>query len=315
MSLTLIETAIPGATLFRRGKVREVYEAGDGKHLVMIASDRLSAFDVVLPTPIPEKGRVLTQLSNFWFARTSAIVPNHIVETDLARLPEPFRSQPELAERSVLVRRCERVDVECVARGYVSGSAWAEYRRSGTIAGERMPRGLRESERLDDPIFTPATKAVTGHDENISRAQLAALVGHELARRLEELTLALYRSAHAYALGRGLILADTKFEFGFDQAGAGAPGGGAPASEARSDATLVLIDEALTPDSSRYWDAARYRPGTTPASFDKQYVRDFLTQGGWDKEPPAPALPPEIVEGTSLRYLECYERVVGKPLG
>ena len=315
MSLTLIETAIPGATLFRRGKVREVYEAGDGKHLVMIASDRLSAFDVVLPTPIPEKGRVLTQLSNFWFARTSAIVPNHIVETDLARLPEPFRSQPELAERSVLVRRCERVDVECVARGYVSGSAWAEYRRSGTIAGERMPRGLRESERLDDPIFTPATKAVTGHDENISRAQLAALVGHELARRLEELTLALYRSAHAYALGRGLILADTKFEFGFDQAGAGAPGGGAPASEARSEATLVLIDEALTPDSSRYWDAARYRPGTTPASFDKQYVRDFLTQGGWDREPPAPALPPEIVEGTSLRYLECYERVVGKPLG
>ena len=315
MSLTLIETAIPGATLFRRGKVREVYEAGDGKHLVMIASDRLSAFDVVLPTPIPEKGRVLTQLSNFWFARTSAIVPNHIVETDLARLPEPFRSQPELAERSVLVRRCERVDVECVARGYVSGSAWAEYRRSGTIAGERMPRGLRESERLDDPIFTPATKAVTGHDENISRAQLAALVGHELARRLEELTLALYRSAHAYALGRGLILADTKFEFGFDQAGAGAPGGGAPASEARSEATLVLIDEALTPDSSRYWDAARYRPGTTPASFDKQYVRDFLTQSGWDKEPPAPALPPEIVEGTSLRYLECYERVVGKPLG
>ncbi len=292
---TVTETRIGGAKLFRKGKVREVYEAGDGLY-VMVASDRLSAFDVVLPTPIPQKGRVLTQLSNFWFERTKGIVPNHLVETDLRRFPEPFRSRAELDGRAVLVRACERIDVECVARGYVSGSAWAEYVKNGTIAGERMPRGLSESERLPDPIFTPATKAMTGHDENISRAQLAALVGHDVAKRLEEVTLAMYRAAHAYALGRGLILADTKFELGWH------------------DGTLTLIDEVLTPDSSRYWDSARYRPGSTPPSFDKQYVRDFLVASGWNKEPPAPKLPPEVVEGTSQRYLECYERVVGRPL-
>jgi phosphoribosylaminoimidazole-succinocarboxamide synthase len=293
--MTVAETRIPGAKLFRKGKVREVYEAGDGMY-VMVASDRLSAFDVVLPTPIPHKGRVLTQLSNFWFERTEHLVPNHIVETDLSRFPEPFRSRRELDGRAVLVRACDRVDIECVARGYVSGSAWAEYAKAGTIAGERMPRGLRESERLPDPIFTPATKAMTGHDENISRAQLAAMVGRDLAKRLEEVTLAVYRSAHAYALGRGLILADTKFELGFHEG------------------TLTLIDELITPDSSRYWDAERYRPGGTPPSFDKQYVRDFLVASGWDREPPAPALPPEVVEGTSQRYRECYERVVGRPL-
>lgn len=292
---TIVETAVPGATLFRRGKVRDVYEAGHGD-LVMVASDRLSAFDVVLPTPIPHKGRVLTQLSNLWFQRTKNIVTNHVVETVLDHFPEPFRSRPELGGRAVLVKRCERVDIECVARGYVSGSAWAEYRGRGTIAGERMPAGLRESERLDDPIFTPATKAITGHDENISRAQLAAMVGADLARHLEETTIALYRAAHAFALGRGLILADTKFEFGFH------------AGE------LTLIDEALTPDSSRYWDAERYRVGETPPSYDKQYVRDFLTASGWNREPPAPVLPPEVVEGTSERYLECYERIAGRRL-
>ncbi|MDE3102467.1 MAG: phosphoribosylaminoimidazolesuccinocarboxamide synthase [Chloroflexota bacterium] len=292
---TVTETKIPGAKLFRKGKVREVYDAGEGK-LVMVASDRLSAFDVVLPTPIPQKGRVLTQLSNFWFGRTSSIIPNHLLETDLARFPEPFRSRRELEGRSVLVRRCERVDIECVARGYVSGSAWSEYVKDGTIAGERMPRGLAESEKLPDPIFTPATKAVTGHDENISRAQLAAMVGADLAKRLEDVTIALYRAAHAYALGRGLILADTKFEFG------------------SAGEELTLIDEILTPDSSRYWDSARYAPGTTPPSYDKQYVRDFLTASGWNREPPAPALPAEVVEGTTQRYLECYERLVGTPL-
>ncbi|MDE3113228.1 MAG: phosphoribosylaminoimidazolesuccinocarboxamide synthase [Chloroflexota bacterium] len=292
---TVTETKIPGATLFRKGKVREVYEAGDGR-LVMVASDRLSAFDAVLPTPIPQKGRVLTQLSNFWFGRTANIIPNHLVETDLRRFPEPFRSRPELEGRAVLVRRCERIDIECVARGYVSGSAWSEYVKDGTVAGERLPRGLQESDRLADPIFTPATKAMTGHDENISRAQLAAVVGAELAKRLEDVTIALYRAAHAYALGKGLILADTKFEFGFD------------------GQQLTLIDEILTPDSSRYWDAARYKPGTTPPSYDKQYVRDFLTASGWNKEPPAPALPKEVVEGTTQRYIECYERIVGKPL-
>jgi len=291
----LTEAKIKGAKLFRRGKVREVYEAGNGL-LVMVASDRLSAFDVVLPTPIPEKGRVLTQLSNFWFGKTKAIVPNHLVETDLAKFPEPFRSRPDLEGRSVLVRHCERIDIECVARGYISGSAWSEYRKDGTVAGERLPRGLQESAKLDEPIFTPATKAMTGHDENISRAQLAAIVGHDLAKQLEDVTIALYRWAHAYALGRGLILADTKFEFG------------------HRDGILTLIDEIFTPDSSRYWDSARYRPGETPPSFDKQYVRDFLVASGWNKEPPAPKLPPEVVEGTSQRYLQCYERVVGKPL-
>jgi len=295
MSTTITRSSVPGATLFRRGKVRDVYEAGHG-NLVMVASDRLSAFDVVLPTPIPQKGRVLTQLSNFWFDRLKPVLPNHLVETELEHFPEPFRSARDLAARAVLVKRCERVDIECVARGYVSGSAWAEYAKHGTIAGERMPAGLRESERLADPIFTPATKAITGHDENISRAQLAAMVGHDLARQLEDVTIALYRAAHAYALGRGLILADTKFELGFHVG------------------VLTLIDEALTPDSSRYWDAERYQPGSTPPSFDKQYVRDFLTASGWNREPPAPALPPHVVEGTSQRYLECYERIVGRPL-
>jgi len=286
---------VPGAALFREGKVRDVYEAGDGR-LLMVASDRLSAFDVVLPTPIPDKGRVLTQLSNFWFGETGQIVPNHLLETDHQKMPEPFRSHPELAGRSVLVRKCERIDIECVARGYISGSAWAEYRKDGTVAGERLPRGLEESARLDDPIFTPATKADTGHDENISRAQLAATVGRDLAKRLEDVTIALYRYAHAYALGRGLILADTKFEFGM------------------AGDELVLIDEALTPDSSRYWDSALYRPGGSPPSFDKQFVRDFLLASGWDREPPGPALPEEVVAGTTERYRQAYERITGRAL-
>jgi phosphoribosylaminoimidazole-succinocarboxamide synthase len=292
---TLAASAVPNATLFRHGKVREVYEAGPDK-LVLVASDRLSAFDVVLPTPIPDKGRVLTQLSSFWFGRTTKIVANHLLETDVAKFPAPFRGRRELAGRSVLVKRAERIDYECVARGYLSGSAWAEYQREGTVAGERLPRGLQESARLDDPIFTPATKAITGHDENISRAQLAAALGRELAKQLEEATIALYRHAHAYALGRGLILADTKFEFGL------------------IDGALTLIDEALTPDSSRYWDAATYRPGGAPPSYDKQYVRDFLNAQGWGHEPPGPKLPAEVVRGTSERYRECYRRLTGDPL-
>ncbi len=293
--MTLLESSIPGATLFRHGKVREVYEAGPDR-LVMVASDRLSAFDVVLPTPIPDKGRVLTQLSNFWFGRTEKIVPNHLVETDLAKFPAPFRDHKELAGRSVLVRKAERVDFECVARGYLAGSGWAEYRKEGTVAGERLARGLQESARLDDPIFTPATKAITGHDENISRAQLAAMLGRELATQLEDTTIALYRHAHAYALGQGLILADTKFEFGL------------------IDGQLVLIDEALTPDSSRYWDAATYRPGSAPPSYDKQFVRDYLDAQGWRHEPPGPELPPEVVRGTSDRYRECYRKLTGTAL-
>ena len=294
-SAAVTRSNVPGAVLFREGKVREVYEAGTDR-LVIVASDRLSAFDVVLPTPIPDKGRVLTQLSNFWFEQTKHVVPNHLVETELAKFPEPFRSQRDLAGRSVLVRRCERVDIECVARGYISGSAWSEYKKDGTVAGERLPRGLEESARLEEPIFTPATKAVTGHDENISRAQLAALVGRDLAKRLEEVTLALYRFAHAYALGQGVVLADTKFEFGF------------------AGEQLTLIDEALTPDSSRYWDTALYRPGGSPPSFDKQFVRDHLIASGWDREPPGPALPDDVVRGTSERYREAYRKITGRAL-
>ena len=293
--MNLTTSAIPDATLFRHGKVREVYAAGPGQ-LVLVASDRLSAFDVVLPTAIPDKGRVLTQLSNFWFGRTATIVPNHLLETDLANFPAPFSRHGELAGRAVLVRRAERIDFECVARGYLAGSGWAEYQKTGTVAGEPLPAGLQESARLAEPIFTPATKAASGHDENISRAQLADTLGQQLATRLEEVTLALYRHAHAYALSKGLILADTKFEFGL-------LGG-----------ELLLIDEALTPDSSRYWDAATYRPGGAPPSYDKQFVRDFLNAQGWDHEPPGPELPADVVRGTSDRYRECYRKLTGQAL-
>ena len=293
--MNLTTSAIPDATLFRHGKVREVYAAGPGQ-LVLVASDRLSAFDVVLPTAIPDKGRVLTQLSNFWFGRTATIVPNHLLETDLANFPAPFSRHGELAGRAVLVRRAERIDFECVARGYLAGSGWAEYQKTGTVAGEPLPGGLQESARLAEPIFTPATKAASGHDENISRAQLADTLGQQLATRLEEVTLALYRHAHAYALSKGLILADTKFEFGL-------LGG-----------ELLLIDEALTPDSSRYWDAATYRPGGAPPSYDKQFVRDFLNAQGWDHEPPGPELPADVVRGTSDRYRECYRKLTGQAL-
>ena len=290
---TLTQSDVPGATLFRRGKVRDVYEAG-GDRLIIVASDRLSAFDVVLPTPIPDKGRVLTELSSFWFDRTEMVVPNHLVSTNIDEFPDVFREVPELEGRAVLVKRCERIDVECVARGYISGSAWTEYKALGTVAGEALPKDLQESQRLKRPIFTPATKAESGHDVNISRAQLSSMVGTELADQLEAVTLELYDKAHTYALGRGLILADTKFEFGF------------------YDGKLTLIDEALTPDSSRYWDAAAYKPGSSPASYDKQYVRDFLVRSGWNKEPPGPALPPDVVKGTSQRYRECYEKLTGE---
>ena len=292
---TVIESDVPGATLWRRGKVRDVYEAGDDR-LVMVASDRLSAFDVVFPTPIPDKGRVLTQLSNFWFQRLASIVPNHLIATELADFPAAFRGVKALDGRAVLVKRCERIDVECVARGYISGSAWTEYKALGTVAGEALPKGLVESAKLDHPIFTPATKAESGHDENISRAQLASLVGSELAKQLEHVTLALYSAGHEYARSRGLILADTKFEFGM------------------YEGTLTLIDEALTPDSSRYWDAAKYEPGKTPPSYDKQYVRDYVVKIGWNKEPPAPDLPDDVVRGTTERYREAYERITGKAL-
>ena len=295
MTTTVLESDVKGARLWRRGKVRDVYEAG-GDKLVMVASDRLSAFDVVFPTPIPDKGRVLTQLSTFWFKRLAKIVPNHLITSDQRKFPPAFREAKELKGRAVLVKRCERIDVECVARGYISGSAWTEYKALGTVASEKLPVGLIESERLQEPIFTPATKELTGHDQNISRAQLAATVGSDMAKQLERITLDLYRAAHEYALSKGLILADTKFEFGV------------------SDGKIVLIDEALTPDSSRYWDAAAYKPGGTPASYDKQFVRDFVTAAGWNKEPPAPALPEDVVAGTTRRYREAYEKLTGEKL-
>jgi phosphoribosylaminoimidazole-succinocarboxamide synthase len=279
--------------LFRRGKVRDMYVA-DERHLLMVASDRVSAFDVVMNEPIPGKGAVLTALSAFWFRRTRKVVPNHLVTDNADDLDGEVRDFADAnAGRWLLVRRAERIDIECVVRGYLAGSGWAEYRRSGTLAGEPLPAGMRESERLDAPRFTPATKAETGHDENISRADLAARIGPELAARLEDLSLRLYAEGAEYARGRGLILADTKFEFG------------------HLDGELILIDEALTPDSSRYWPADQYQPGHAQPSFDKQFLRDFLQleSTGWDKAPPPPKLPPEVIRGTAERYQEALRRL------
>lgn len=291
---------IPGVPLFRRGKVRDTYDLGD--RLLMIASDRISAFDVVLPTPIPGKGVLLTQLSAFWFARTADIVPNHLITADLndpAAQPLPaavVALLPALQGRSSLVQRADRIDVECVVRGYVYGSVWDEYQKNGTVAGVPQPAGLQLAGKLPEPVFSPAMKVDDGHDVNVTKADLAAKYGSDLADRLESVSLRLYRFAADWVAERGLILADTKFEFGF------------------IDGRLSLIDEILTPDSSRYWDAEHYAPGKDPASFDKQYVRDWLSRSGWDKQPPGPELPAEIVRGTVERYREAYERIVGQPL-
>jgi phosphoribosylaminoimidazole-succinocarboxamide synthase len=258
----------------------------------MVASDRVSAFDVVMNEPIPGKGAVLTALSAFWFRRTADVVRNHLISADLAALPVSITDAVRaLGDRWLLVRRAARIDIECVVRGYLSGSGWAEYRRAGTVAGEPLPAGLVESQRLEQPIFTPAIKAESGHDENISRAHLAELVGAQQAGQLEELSLALYRVGAAHAASRGLILADTKFEFG-------TVGG-----------ELTLIDEALTPDSSRYWPADQYQPGGPQPSFDKQFLRDFLESSGWDKEPPPPPLPDWVITGTAARYAEALRRL------
>jgi phosphoribosylaminoimidazole-succinocarboxamide synthase len=277
--------------LFRRGKVREMYVV-DEAHLLMVASDRVSAFDVIMNEPIPGKGAVLTALSAFWFGRTRHVVANHFVSDRLGDVPEVARSFVEsVPGRWLLVRRAERIDIECVVRGYLAGSGWAEYRSRGTLAGEALRQGLTESARLDDPRFTPAIKAETGHDENISRMELAARVGRELASRLEDLSLKLYAAGAAHAETRGLILADTKFEFGL------------------LNGELILIDEVLTPDSSRYWPRDQYEPGRSQASFDKQFLRDFLESTGWDKRPPPPVLPAEVIRGTAERYQEALRRL------
>jgi len=283
------------ADLHARGKVRDIYDVDD-RHLLMVTSDRISAFDVVLPSPIPDKGRVLTGLSLFWFERAAGLVPNHLVTADMDAFPPAFREhRDELAGRSMLVRRAEMIPIECVARGYISGSGWKEYRASGTVCDIALPPGLRESDRLPEPIFTPATKAETGHDENISLERAGRLVGEGLAQRLKELTLSLYGLGAELAAERGVLLADTKFEFGF------------------VDGEITLCDEVMTPDSSRFWPADSYRPGGAQPSFDKQYVRDWLDDVGWDHEPPAPDLPPGIVAQTSQRYAEAYDRVTGEP--
>jgi phosphoribosylaminoimidazole-succinocarboxamide synthase len=286
----MVATALP---LFRRGKVRDMYVV-DEDRLLMVASDRVSAFDVVMREPIPGKGAVLTALSSFWFAQTADVVPNHVLTAELDDLPVAAREvASDAVGRWLLVRMANRIDIECVVRGYIAGSAWAEYRRHGTVASERLPDGLHESERLPEPIFTPATKAETGHDENISRVQLASLIGSERARELEKLSLALYAAGAAHALSRGLILADTKFEFG------------------EIDGQIVLIDELMTPDSSRYWPADQYQPGRPQPSFDKQFLRDFLQlpSTGWNKEPPPPPLPESVIRGTAERYQQALRRL------
>jgi phosphoribosylaminoimidazole-succinocarboxamide synthase len=273
------------------GKVRDLYDAGPDR-LLLVATDRISAFDVILPTPIPDKGRVLTGLSLFWFERTADLVANHLLSSDPA---DAGSDDPDLAGRALLVRRADVIALECVARGYLSGSGWAQYRREGRVCGIALPAGLRESDLLPEPIFTPTTKAAEGHDLPLTPAEAADLVGRGLYERLKELTLGIYERAAGLALERGIILADTKFEFGF------------------CDGELLLVDEVCTPDSSRFWPEAGYEPGRPQPSFDKQFVRDWLDGIGWDHEPPPPPLPPEVVAATAARYREAYERLTAEP--
>ena len=295
MSVPVRDISISRLRRFHSGKVRDTYELGE--NLLMIATDRISAFDVILPDGIPNKGRVLTQLSVFWFGRTQDVIANHLLSSDVADLPDELESYGEvLRDRFMIVRRAERIDIECVVRGYLAGSAWAEYAESGTVCGQRLEPGLVESQKLPQPIFTPATKEASGHDENISIERMERIVGAETGRKMMNASLELFEAASEYAATRGLILADTKFEFGF------------------IDGELILIDEALTPDSSRYWDAEVYEPGRSQNSFDKQFVRDWLIESGWDRNPPAPPLPDEIVRGTASRYLEAYRRITGEAL-
>ncbi|HZT59544.1 MAG TPA: phosphoribosylaminoimidazolesuccinocarboxamide synthase [Pyrinomonadaceae bacterium] len=294
---TVAETTLPALKLLRRGKVRDVYEVDD-EHLLIVATDRISAFDCILPTQIERKGEVLTALSRFWFGRLAGIVPNHLVTTDIEQMPEAVRESADvLRGRSMFVRRTEVFPVECVVRGYLAGSGWKDYQRTGEVCGHRLPAGLRESDKLAEPIFTPATKAESGHDENISESRMSEIVGAEVAGQLRDTALALYREAETYARSRGIIIADTKFEFG-----------------RAADGRILLIDEALTPDSSRFWPADKYAPGGPQASFDKQFVRDYLETLSWDKRPPAPPLPAEVAGATTARYLEAYRLLTGEEL-
>jgi phosphoribosylaminoimidazole-succinocarboxamide synthase len=293
----ILQTDFPDLELYASGKVRDVYRS-DNEHLLFVATDRISAFDFVLATGIPNKGRVLTQLSLFWFDFLKSVVPNHLVTADVDHYPAHLAKYKDvLRGRSMLVIKADMFPVECVVRGYLSGSGWKEYQKTGAVCGIQLAKGLKESDKLPEPIFTPATKATTGHDENISFHEMTKIVGAPLAEQLRDLSLRVYQAAADYARSRGIIIADTKFEFG------------------RTESGIVLADEVLTPDSSRFWPADKYEPGKGQESFDKQYVRDYLEQIHWNKQPPAPALPAEVAERTSEKYIEAYRQLTGRELG
>ena len=292
----LLQTFLSGLQLVRRGKVRDVY-AVDDDHLLIVATDRISAFDCILPTAIARKGEVLTSLSRFWFRKLAHIVSNHLVTTNLEEMPESVARAENIAGRSMLVRRADVFPIECVVRGYLVGSGWKDYLRSGEVCGHKLPENLLESAELQEPVFTPSTKAETGHDENISEEQVRGIIGTEITDHLREFSLGLYKEARDYARSRGIIIADTKFEFGLDKNG-----------------EIILVDEALTPDSSRFWPAESYSPGKSQPSFDKQFVRDYLETLNWDKRPPAPPLPAAVATATTERYLEAYRLLTGKDL-
>jgi phosphoribosylaminoimidazole-succinocarboxamide synthase len=294
---TLLQTSLSDLKLLRRGKVRDVYEVDDNS-LLIVATDRISAFDCILPTPIERKGEVLTALSKFWFDKLGHVVANHLIESDVDAMPPAIQPHARtLAGRAMLVRRAEVFPVECVVRGYLVGSGWKDYKRTGSVCGHKLPEDLLESAKLPEPIFTPSTKAEQGHDENITEDQVREMIGDEQTALLRETSLRLYSEAHEYARQRGIIIADTKFEFGLDKNG-----------------ELLLVDEVLTPDSSRFWPADEYQPGRSQPSFDKQFVRDYLETLDWDKKPPAPAIPSEIAAATTARYLEAYRLLTGKEL-
>jgi len=292
----LLQTNLPGVPLLGRGKVRDIYDLGD--RLLIVATDRISAFDVVMPNPIPDKGQVLTAMSLFWFELTAEIAENHLITADVSGYPAPLLPySDQLAGRSMVVRKAKVLPVECVIRGYLAGSGWKDYREQGAVCGIELPPGLRESDKLPQPLFTPSTKAMTGHDENIAPERAIEMVGEEAYRQVERISLAVYQRAADYARERGIIIADTKFEFGW------------------FEGRLLLVDEVLTPDSSRFWPADDYQPGRSQKSFDKQPVRDYLEMIGWNKQPPAPGLPPEVVAGTTRRYREAYRLLTGRKLG
>lgn len=292
--MDLLTCDLPGIKKLRSGKVREVFDLGE--HLLFVATDRISAFDCILPNAIPRKGEVLTQISSFWFEKLD-FVPNHMIATDFRQFPQELRRfEQMLSGRSMIVQKASPLPVECVARGYLAGSGWKEYQEHGTVCGQALPAGLRLGDRLPETLFTPATKAEEGHDENITWKQCRAILGDDIALQAKQWTIELYEHGRAFAAKQGIIVADTKFEFGLQDDG------------------LLLIDECLTPDSSRFWPESDYRPGISPPSFDKQFVRDYLEGLTWDKQPPAPALPAEVVQKTSEKYLEAYERLVGRAL-